>query len=96
MPDCCELVGCNQLRPSSGPCRTQEDQPVMNDVSAVNEKKKKKKSTSKPRAPNAPPYRLLTGANPISMALTETNHTFPAAATTQLLRCNKFLPLIKQ
>lgn len=67
-----------------------EKQPVMNDGSTVNEK-----STGKHKALNAQPYWLLTGANNISIALTETNHTFPPA-TTQVLDHNKFYPLIKQ
>ena len=66
------------------------NQPVMNDGSAVNEK-----STGKHKALNAQPYWLLTGANNISIALTETNHTFPPA-TTQVLDRNKSYPLIKQ
>lgn len=75
-------------------CRTERkkggNQPVMNDGSAVNEK-----STGKHKALNAQPYWLLTGANNISIALTETNHTFPPA-TTQVLDRNKSYPLIKQ
>ncbi len=63
---------------------------MMNDGSTVNEK-----STGKHKALNAQPYWLLTGANNISIALTETNHTFPPA-TTQVLDRNKFYPLIKQ
>lgn len=63
---------------------------MMNDGSTVNEK-----STGKHKALNAQPYWLLTGANNISIALTETNHTFPPA-TTQVLDRNKFFSLIKQ
>lgn len=63
---------------------------MMNGGSTVNEK-----STEKHKALNAQPYWLLTGANNIPMALTETNHTF-APATTQFLDRNKFSTLIKQ
>lgn len=75
---------------SSELCGTEGKQPVMNDGSIVNEK-----SSGKHKALNAQPYWLLTGANNISIALTETNHTF-LPATTQVLACNKFFPLIKQ
>jgi len=92
MLECCEDTSCYRLpsSPSSQLCRTERNQPVMNDGSAVNEK-----STGKHKALNAQPYWLLTGANNISIALTQTNHTFPPAMT-QVLVCNKFLPLIKQ
>ena len=49
----------------------------MNDGSAVNEK-----STGKHKALNAKLYWLLTGANNISIALIEANHTFLAATGT--------------
>lgn len=62
----------------------------MNDGSAVNEKINWEAQSS-----YAQPYWLLTGANNIRVALTETNHTFPPA-TTQVLGRNKFFPLIKQ
>lgn len=62
----------------------------MNDGSAVNEK-----SAGKHKALNAPPYWLLTGANNISTALIETNHTFHPT-TTQATDRNKLFPLIKQ
>lgn len=57
-----------------GLCRKKEKQPVINGGSTVNEK-----STGKHKALNAQPYWLLTRANNIAMALTETNHTFPMA-----------------
>lgn len=92
MLECCEHISRYWLPSllSSQHCRTERNQPVMNDGSRVNEK-----STGKHKALNAQPYWLLTGANNISIALTETNHTFPPP-TTQVLDRNKFFPLIKQ